>query len=157
MQRMQGFTLVELILVIIFVAILAIGAMARSPHTTLTLAAQADQLASDIRAAQSLSMTRGQRVCLNLTAASYRLTNTNCTVTIAHPVTGLAAPIALGTNITAALTNLPNSYVEFDGRGQPFSLAGTTLLGAQGVVTLSANGQSRTVNITPQTGRVFVQ
>jgi type II secretory pathway pseudopilin PulG len=152
-----GFTFVELVLVMVLVAILAVSMLTRLPQETLDLGAQADQLVGDIRYVQSLAMTQGQRYCINLTLTSYRMTNTNCATTIVHPVRQTAAPITLGTGITMAWTNLPNNYAAFDGRGQPYTdVVASTLLATPSVITLSKDARTITVSITPETGRVTV-
>lgn len=155
-RKQAGFTIVELVLVLLLVGILTVAAFARLPESSLNLAAQADQLLADIRYVQSLSMIGGQRYCINLTATTYRITNTACATTIAHPATGTATSITLGRSITMAWTNLPNNYAQFDGKGQPYvDAAANTLLAAESVITLSKDGQSTTVRITPETGRAY--
>lgn len=154
----SGFTLVELVLVLLLVGILAMSALARLPQASLNVGAQADQLVGDIRYAQSLSMAQGQRFCFNLTAASYRITNTDCATNVPHPATVTATPVLLGTGMSMSWTNLPNSYVEFDGKGQPYVdtvPAAGTALAAEAVITLTKDGQSATVRVTPETGRIY--
>ena len=75
----RGFTLVELVVVLVLLGIVAATVGVRMSGASSNLGAQADQLASDIRGAtfQSLSMTRAQRHCIAFAAASYQVTNTN--------------------------------------------------------------------------------
>lgn len=156
---MRGFTLVELIAVILVLAILGFALLAALPGRQVHLAAQADQLAADLRLVQSLSMTRGQRYCLNLTVNSYQLANNGCATLVAHPVQGAtAAAIALDPGLTMTWAGLPNGLVTFSGRGEPFvDAAATTALAAEAVITLTADAQTVTVRVTPETGRVRVQ
>lgn len=159
----RGFTLIELVLVMLVVGILAVSVWSRSTsRESLTLQARAEQLASDIRYAQTLSMTTGTRHCVALEPTSgppysgYSLrSDTNCTTAVTHPG-GLAVPISLclsGTCMTAPV--LTNDFVQFDGLGVPYS-ASATALAANAVITISDDG-SKTITITPQTGRVLVQ
>lgn len=159
----RGFTLVELVLVMLIVSILAISIWPRSPSSeSLTLQGRAEQLASDIRYAQTLSMTTGTRHCLMLEPTSgppysgYSLrSDASCATAVDHPG-GLTAPVALclsGTCVTAPA--LTNDFVQFDGLGVPYSASATPLAGSA-VITISDDG-SRTVTVTPQTGRVVVQ
>lgn len=145
----RGFSLIELIVVIVLIAIVAVVAVPRTPGPSIGLPALAEQVAADIRLAQSLSMTQGQRHCLVFGASSYQLRNTNCTVAINHPVAG-STDVTLN-GATAATTNLTGNAIEFDGRGSPTTL---TVATSNGTVTLSLDGDNRTVTISPQTGRV---
>lgn len=157
MGAARGFTLIELIMVILLIAILAFAAVERTPTTTLTVSAVADQLASDIRYAQSLSMTRGERYCIKyLSSTSYEFAKTNCAVAVTHPAG--TTVVSLGSGITmSAWTNLPSGYAIFDGKGQPYVDTANTALAADAVITLSSGSDSRTVRISPVTGRVMVQ
>src|SRR4030065_668057 len=87
-SREYGFTLIEMVVVLILIGILAVTFVERSSSKgALTFAAQAQQLASDIRYVQTLSMTRGERYCLNLTSTGYSMTMTNCSTSVGveHP------------------------------------------------------------------------
>jgi prepilin-type N-terminal cleavage/methylation domain-containing protein len=160
----RGFTLVELVLVLVLASILAISLWPRAPSTeSMTLNGRAEQLASDIRYVQSLSMTTGARHCLTLMPLSgppyngYQLTTaaSTCATTVQHPA-GLNQPVpicASGNCIT--VSGMTNDYVLFDGLGAPYSDAATALA-ANAVITIS-DGGSKTVTISPATGRVLVQ
>jgi len=154
MRNNQGFTLVEIIIVLVLAAILAIGAMARLPNTTLTLGAQADQLASDIRLTQSMAMTRGQRFRINLNAGTYQIVAQDGTANVVHPVTGTTGPVSLNSTLTTT-----NAFIVFDGKGTPYidaATPGTPLAGLGATITLTTDGQARTVTIQRETGRVQV-
>src|SRR3990172_8618270 len=97
MGREYGFSLIELVVVIVLTAILVATFFPRaSTKSSLTIAGQAYQLASDIRYVQSLSMTRGQRYCVNLTSTGYSMTTSNCSTSVGveHPA-GIAFPVTL--------------------------------------------------------------
>ena len=161
----RGFTLVELILVLVFIAILAFVALPRLSQNTLELSSQAEQVATDVRYAQTLSMTRGAvlgsqgRYCIFFTATGYQYRHNNnsyatpCTTAVVHPATGSTAAIVLsGTAVATA--NLTGNYVEFDTKGQPTSF---TLPASNATVTLNATGGPRKVVISPVTGKATVQ
>src|SRR6267378_4296596 len=63
-----GFTLRELIIVIVLVGIISAIALTRTGNDPVMLATQVDQLAGDIRYVQALAMTQGQRYRINFTA-----------------------------------------------------------------------------------------
>lgn len=158
--RMRGFTVIELVAVILIIAVLAVSLAPRAAsRASLTLSARAKQLASDIRYVQTLSMTNGQRYCFKLTPSSpysgYTLTtaSSGCVTTVTHPG-NLTQPVSVCTSTNCVIAPLlPNGYVQFDGLGQPYS-APTVALGSTAVITLTEDGISQTVTISPTTGRV---
>src|SRR5207244_8758903 len=105
-------------------ASLGFVALPRLSQSTLALSSQAEQVATDIRYAQTLSMTRGAalgsqgRYCIFFTATGYQYRNnansyaTPCTVAVVHPATGSSTAIVLaGTAVATA--NLTGNYLEF--------------------------------------------
>jgi len=153
-----GFTLLEMVIVIALMAILAAIAIARWPGVNLNLNAQAQQLANDIRYTQSLAMTRGQRYRLNLlTATTYSITDLSGNA-VGNNVTGNNT-VTYGTGITKGTTsNLPNNLIAFDGQGIPYiDATAATALTATASISLTAGSVTRTLQISPETGRVIVQ
>ena len=161
----RGFTLVELVVVLLLIAILGFVALPRLSQNTLELSSQTEQVAADIRYAQTLSMTRGAalgsqgRYCIFFTATGYQYRNngnsyaTPCTVPVNHPATGSSAAIVLaGTAVSTA--NLTGNYLEFDTKGQPSSLAAPA---SDATITLTATGGPRSVLVSPVTGKARVQ
>ena len=161
----RGFTLVELVVVLLVIGILAFFVLPRTSQNTLELWSQAEQLATDIRYAQTLSMTRGAalgnqgRYCIFFTATGYQFRHnsnsyaTPCTTAVNHPATGSTAAIVLsGTAVGPA--NLTGNYLEFDTKGQPTSFTAPLL---NATVTLNATGGPRTVVVSPVTGKATVQ
>jgi prepilin-type N-terminal cleavage/methylation domain-containing protein len=156
-MKYSGFTVLELIVVLLVVGVLAAALMPRSTDRAVSVGAQADQLANDIRYVQSMAMTQGQRYRINLTATTYAIFAVSGSVAQPHPATGSTTPVdlAAGVTITIPPTNLPNSLIAFDGRGIPYTdSAATTLLAANGVITFIGTGGSNTLTISPQTGTV---
>jgi prepilin-type N-terminal cleavage/methylation domain-containing protein len=161
----RGFTLVELVLVLVLVAILAFVALPRLSQNTLELSSQAEQVATDVRYAQALSMTRGAalgsqgRYCIFFTATGYQYRHNNnsyatpCTTAVVHPATGSTTAIVLS-GAAVVTANLTGSYIEFDTKGQPTSF---TAPASNATVTLNATGGPRVVVISPVTGKATVQ
>lgn len=148
-KTMDGFTLVEMVLVLILTAILATTLIARFPGTTINLGAQVQQLAGDIRYTQMLSMTSGRRHFINLTATGYTIQNSSGL--IKHPTTGADAAFTF-----TGSTLIPVTSYQFNGRGTPYSGGGTTPMSTNATITLtdSVTSEQRTVVITARTGLV---
>lgn len=152
----RGFTLIELIVVMVALALLAAVASMRMPGGGINVSAQAEQLASDIRYTQSLAMSRGQRFRINFTAGSYQITD-NAGTPQQHPSTGLIAAILLTTPAVLSGYNPPYAlnYLAFDSLGVPYTAPATAQV-ALATLTLTSGGEAITVRIAPQTGRVQV-
>lgn len=150
-----GFSLVELVVIVLLLGILAVAVFPRFSSPPVTVGASADQMAADIRYVQALSMTRGARYCFYLTSTtSYALrTGTSCTTAVNHPATGSSSPISLS-DITYTATNLSTVYIEFDTKGQPTTISPST---GSAQITLSGGGETRVVSVTGVTGRVVLQ
>ena len=159
MHKIDGFTLIEVLMTIVIVSILAILPFFSMPATSINLDGQAQQLAHDIRYTQSLSMTKSQRYRLQLNTGtnSYQIVNGAGTAVL---LASGSTTVTLNTGISfATLTNLPNNMIVFDGDGVPYtdtSIPGTAL-SANASITLQSSGSSKTVVITPLTGKVNVQ
>jgi len=161
----RGFTLLELIVVLMLVAILAFVVLPRLSQNTLELSSQAEQVATDVRYAQALSMTRGAalgsqgRYCIFFTATGYQYRHNNnsyatpCTTAVNHPATGSTAAIVLS-GVAVVTANLTGSYIEFDTKGQPTNF---TAPATNATVTLNATGGPRVVVVSPVTGKATVQ
>ena len=155
MNKENGFTTIELVAVIVLVGILAFSFSPRFTERTIELNGQVEQLAGDIRFAQSLSMTHGARYCIFFNAAQsqYQFRNSSCATAVAHPATGSTAYITLS-NTSMALSNISGSYIEFDTKGKPYTF---TAPSSNATITLSSSGGTRSVSVSPETGRVLVQ
>lgn len=152
----DGFTLVEMVLVLILTAILATTLISRFPGKIINVGAAADQVAGDIRYVQSLSMTQGRRYRINLTSTSYTMVDTSTGLPVPHPGTGTTA-ITLPSGITMSWTNLPNSYVAFDGRGIPYTSSTASLAANADISLTSDTNETRTVRVHPETGLARLQ
>ena len=150
----RGFTLVELVMVMILISLLAFTAITRWSATPFNLSAQTEQLVGDIRYVQTLSMTQGQRYRINFAADRYWFSNRDGSITIPHP-SGNSANILLANGVSLGFSN---NFLVFDGNGTPYSdatLPGTALA-ANATVTLSSGADSRSLQISPETGRVIL-
>lgn len=148
-----GFTMVELIIVIVVIAILSVFLLPSMPASTLNLQYSAAQVLNDIRYAQALSMATGQRYRLvQVSSNSYSITDQSGNAII-MPSGGTVMLFSNGITFSA-FTNLPNNLVAFNSQGIPYtdtSIPGTALA-STATITLTAAGATRSMTISPQTG-----
>ena len=153
-RRSAGFSLIELIMVLVLAGILAATAVVYWPGDGINVSAQAEQLAGDIRYLQSLAMTHGQRTRINFGADRYWFSNLDGSTRLTHPAIGTSEVLLdRGTALTS-----PYPYLIFSSDGVPYidtALPGNPLT-ADAVITLSAGGASRSIRISPDTGKVTV-
>lgn len=153
MRVVNGFTFIELVVVILIVGIVALSIAPRFAPLNIDVGVQAEQVAADIRYAQSLSMTSGQRHCINFTASNYQIRNATCTNPVVHPATQSSAAIGVS-GMTIAVTNLTGSNLEFDGKGQPTTF---TVAANSATITLSGGSDTSKITVCPVTGRVKIE
>jgi MSHA pilin protein MshC len=148
----KGFTLIELVMVIVLLGILAAFVAPNLGNITSTKAgAFSDKLRADIRYAQNLAMTQNQRVRVTFAANSYSITIAGNP--IADPATGRNYPVTLGVGDYAGISlanTFGGSYVEFDSLGVPYDGGGVLLVNRS--VTVAPVGQA--ITVTVQTGAV---
>jgi len=164
--RSPGFTLVELIVVMLVLGILAAVFIPRSNNPAIVLSTQAEQFAADIRYVQSLAMTQGwsgvaptaRRYRVNFTATSYNFTDVSGAA-IPHP-SGTPGSMSFAGDVRILPmppSNLPNNLVAFDALGAPYTDAGAAApLASMATISLVSGSSTRAVQIFPVTGMVRV-
>ena len=152
-MRFRGFTLVELLLVILITGLLAVSVMPKWTASSLGLEFEARRVLNDIRYTQALSMASGQRYrFVKISASAYRILN-EAGVAITLPGGGTQQTLS-GNVSFGSLGNLPGSLIAFNSQGTPYTNAALpgTALAAVASIPLMSNGQTRTVMINPETG-----
>lgn len=170
----RGFTLIELVIVILIAVILAITATVQSPNLpSLRTEWAAYKIKSDIRYAQSYAVAsqKRTRVSFDVNAESYSIyveDSPGNWVLMTDPLTKKSFTVDFkqsefrGINIVSTYFNGANYGLLFDASGTPYSYdssGGTTMLSTTGNVTLLGYRSSisfTTVYVTPNTGMVFI-
>jgi prepilin-type N-terminal cleavage/methylation domain-containing protein len=137
-------TLIEVILVLAIVAILSAIVIPRISFTTSPRAAvdgAAYMIASDLRYAKECAMAN--RVSKSVVFTSGR---SGYTFPATVPPTGNLDPSG---QLPAGVTIVNNFTVTFNSLGEPIA-------GGGGLVTVSGNGQNRTISIVNYTGKVGI-
>jgi prepilin-type N-terminal cleavage/methylation domain-containing protein len=157
-NKANGFTLIEVVIVVLAIGILAVYPLIKWPGTVINLAAEAERLASDIRYAQSLAMTKGDRYQFVRTSSNtYQIRSAAGTPVILGQG---SSTVTLNTGITfGTFVNLPNNLIAFDGTGAPYTdnISPGTALSATASIPITASGNTKTIVITPETGNITIQ
>lgn len=152
--RASGFTVLELVLVLVMVGVLAAYAAPRLfTVQSIALPASAAQLAASIRYTQSLAMSRGQRYRINFTGATYQITDMGG-APIVQPLTAGTAAVSLApATLSGFNPPLTGGYVAFDGRGVPY-VSATAPLAGTATITLTSGAEVASVSVAAETGHV---
>lgn len=150
-KQSQGFTIVELIIVILIVTVMAAFVFGSYSNNSITLEAQAQQVARDIEFTQALAMdTSAYWGLIKFSANSYSIRN---------PANSASPPLWPGAIALPSGVNFSSGAksIYFNGLGVPYTNANFTNKYANDIViTLRHGSQTRTVTVTPETGRVVV-
>jgi type II secretion system protein H len=154
-----GFTLIEVILVVLIIGIAAaVVVPMMSSAGSLQIRAAANMVAADLEYAKSMAISRGQpySVVFDKTTEKYQVVDQNNNV-ITHPVKkGFNYVIDFRNDGRLDQVDIFNvsfdgtSKVTFDYLGSPYNGSGSPL--NSGVVTLRSQGITKTVSVEPVTG-----
>lgn len=154
----HGFTLLELVIVIVIIGIIATAGVFSGFDTTQTqfsLKAEAQKLASNIRYIQSQALTQNQSLRVNINSDNYTLTDLSGNAENRAALRGDNTVEFADISIT---TDLPNDCVAFDSEGKAYTSCTdtSTALTSERDITLTKNSQTRSVIIAPHSGTVWL-
>ena len=160
MRRPAGFTIIEMIVVLLLMSIIAATVVGRSITTTdLDLNAQTDKLRNHLRYAQSMAMKRTDTEWgIKIEAGQYWLfRGTNPDETgkqVKLPgvdYAGGSAEVTVASGLSLS-TTLGGGFVYFDRLGRPYD--STLALSSPKTITVAASSENRTISIEPETGLI---
>ena len=155
--KSSGFTLMELIAVIVVLVVLASAVTLINTDPNLTTYHDADKLAADIRYVQSYSMTHADNYSILISENSgvwqYQLFLD--ATPLRNPTTGSTDAVTLLSTVTLP-SEISAGRITFDGRGVPYGNSDAELT-TTAVITLAfENDRDTEVHVTPKVGKVTV-
>lgn len=142
-NQSAGFTLTELVVVIVVASILAAFAVARINTLSFDTEGYANQASAMVRYAQKLAISQRRTVVVVTTLSNIRLcyTDSTCASQVQEPPGTSAFSKNAPTGVSLSAGN-----VSFDALGKPL---------AAGAITVTASGEpTRTITIEAETGYV---
>jgi type II secretory pathway pseudopilin PulG len=148
-----GFTLIEIMVILIMLGVLAGGAMSAFPDSNANLATEADRLRSHLRYAQ---------IRAQADVYQWRLVFTDATTYQIGPVVipgaGFTPGVVPGSDgtqggLTDGVTAIAGTVIRFDSWGRPLSDWGN-VLGADKAITLTAGARNESITIRAGTGLI---
>ena len=153
LSRQAGFTLVELIMVIVLLAIVAVTVSIRwTSAGEHTVPVQADLLAGNIRHLQALAIIQGRTLRLNIYPDRYCATvppDTDCAKAIVDPAINQRFTVVLADALA-----LSGTSTDLDSLGRPKDTGG--LLSSSRIFKLKADSTTWSVSLIPVSGFVEV-
>ncbi len=145
-----GFTMLELIAVLIIIGILSMWALSSLDDSSYQLSAAKQLLLTRIRYAQSRSMSQDTHLGIVCTGSSYALFSGDSKTNRLHFPDASDTSVDLPSGITCT-----SFVISFDAWGNPYSKADNSEAYSETkTITLSQNGTSQTITLIPVTGYV---
>lgn len=164
--RKRGFTLVEIIMVVVILGIAALMAIPMvSNAADVQVRAAANRIAADIDYAKSMAITyqRSYSVVFDPANESYEIQDQNGAV-IDHPVNPGTFVVDFSADSNLSRVDIANAdfdsdaskAITFDYLGSPYSGLDTSTPLNTGQITLTADNFTLVVNVEPVTGYVTI-
>ena len=147
LKNKKGFTLIEIIAVLIIIGILGAVIVSRATSPNNELFAQTEVIKGHLRYTQERSMNTNAVWYLQFSGNTYTLYRAGTAQTLPGESGTVVTP-----GVTLAWTGGTNIF-SFDGHGRPCTDAtAATLLTTARTVTLTHNSDSAVITVTPNTG-----
>ena len=135
-----GFTLAELVTVIVIVSVVSIYAASRLSGEFARTRASYDELLVQVQYARKTAMAQRRFVCVHIAAAQGQLYyGTGAACPAASGVASPASQVPYTVNAGSGVSFAPASTLQFDGQGRYLTAAGTDP-GANFTITVSGDG-----------------
>jgi prepilin-type N-terminal cleavage/methylation domain-containing protein len=145
-RHAKGFTLTELVVVIVIASILAAVVYSRVSVSEFKVEGSTDELKAALRYAHKLAIAQRRNVFVSASGSDVSLCYVNgCASRVTKP------PTADPFTVTPSNTPTLSSAFYFDAQGRPTLIGGAL---ATGAITLSIAGATRVISVEPQTGFV---
>jgi len=159
-KNQNGFSLMELIVIVVIVGVLAYFAVANfsDSHSKLQYQSVLKKIISDVRYARELALTEGEesRVYFDQTNNRYYLKWDDGNY-VQNPIGGGDFIVQLGegefSQVSITSSVFSSGWLEFDTKGTP-SNAGTSFSDSQNLVTLN---NAKSITITANTGFLQIE
>ncbi|MEW6325020.1 MAG: prepilin-type N-terminal cleavage/methylation domain-containing protein [Nitrospirota bacterium] len=161
-----GFTLIELVIIILIIGVLTIFALPKFDQSGAQVAAVAKKLTEDLRYAQGRAVATQIphgvvfSGCTGGNCTQYRIAEFDAagmpTVSAKDPLTGQDFVVEMTGPFDQVIldTTLPNQQAYFDWTGSPFAGPGVTLTAATNAITVQAGVHNCPLTITVTTGLI---
>lgn len=158
MEAQRGFTIAELVIVMVIVGVLSAVAIPRLfDQSEFAGRGGRDFIASTLRYAQKSAIAARRNVCVDIAGATLSATvaaspgsDQSCGAALLHPANGLSFADPANA-LPGGATVAAGASVVFDGIGRPLSAPATPLAG---VLTITVVGHPVPVSVEPETGLV---
>ncbi len=155
-DNQRGFTLIELIMVMVIVGILAVVVAPRFFDADIFKSRGfADQVQATLRYAQKEAIAQHRNVCVAMTVSDITLKIASASGVASACDTNLVLPGQATNKIStpsAAITLSPAASFNFDALGKPWDVLGTTPSTVQKSITIS--GATNNIVVEAETGYV---
>jgi prepilin-type N-terminal cleavage/methylation domain-containing protein len=157
-RNTRGFTLIEIVVVLVLISIIAAATFSRSISTDqINFASQYDKIQNQVRYPQSMAMKQGKEWGFSCQANHcWAFTGTNKDIVANQRQLPGQKDIKISLADLGVTVSSGDFTVIFDSYGIPYSPDWATKLGAELVVTLQESGgsQTRSFTIVPETGLI---
>lgn len=145
---MKGFTLVELIIIIVLVGILAVFVVPKIDIETFKESADVDRFLANVRYAQHKSMITGHNWRLKIISSNEYIIDNDSNDSTLPQIPDGENPVKVNTSISSS----GSDQIFFDYLGRPVD-SGGNLISSQTIFTIN----SQRVIIEPFSGGIYVQ